>query len=308
MIWLAWRRQRAVAVISAAVTGVLIALLLTVRFIAAARLERDGIAGCDVHTCDDVLMNAFQNDYRDLYFPMVMILFAVPVLLGLFAGAPLFAREVEQGTHVLALTQSVGRVRWWATKVLVAAGPLLVTALALGLASEWTTRTLRLVTGSPIRTPMFETRGLVVVAYALLAFALAATAGLVLRNTLGAFALALGLYVVLLGVTGNVLRPQYAAPERETHSTATEGYDRFEVTGDEWLMRNGYLTADGKEAELPQLCDDDCIRDNGIAWVYLDYQPADRYLRFQLTESAIIAAVALLAAFGGAPALRRLRP
>ncbi|GLZ78719.1 transporter [Actinorhabdospora filicis] len=305
MIWLAWRRQRAVALVSAAVTGVVIALLAVVHFVSAARLERDG---CDVNPCSGDLVTAFQNDFQDLYFPMVMVLFAVPALLGLFAGAPLFAREAEQGTHVLALTQSVGRLRWWATKVLVAAVPLLVTALALGLASEWAARPLNLVMASPIRTPMFETRGLVVAAYALLAFALSATIGLILRNTLGAFALALGLYVVLLLVTGNVLRPQYAEPLREQHSTAEEHYDEFEVAGNSWLMDGGYLKADGSEAEVGEPCLPECVRANRVAWVYLDYQPASRFWRFQLTESAIIAAVALLAAYAGAPAVRRLRP
>src|SRR6185369_14593823 len=39
--------------------------------------------------------------------------FAVrPVLVGVFFGAPLVAREVEQGTHRLVWTQGVTRLQW----------------------------------------------------------------------------------------------------------------------------------------------------------------------------------------------------
>ena len=40
------------------------------------------------------------------------LLFAVPVLLGAFVGAPLLARELETGTFRFAWTQGAGRTRW----------------------------------------------------------------------------------------------------------------------------------------------------------------------------------------------------
>ena len=41
----------------------------------------------------------------------------IPLLLGIFVGAPLVARELERGTHRLAWTQSVTRQRWIAVKI-----------------------------------------------------------------------------------------------------------------------------------------------------------------------------------------------
>jgi hypothetical protein len=40
------------------------------------------------------------------------LMFAVPVLVGAFTGAPLIARELESGTFRFAWTQGAGRTRW----------------------------------------------------------------------------------------------------------------------------------------------------------------------------------------------------
>jgi hypothetical protein len=40
------------------------------------------------------------------------LMFAVPVLLGAFSGAPLLSRELESGTFRFAWTQGAGRTRW----------------------------------------------------------------------------------------------------------------------------------------------------------------------------------------------------
>src|SRR5204862_6772101 len=61
----------------------------------------------------------------------------LPALIGVFIGAPLFARELEQGTHVLAFTQSVSRIRWMSSKILVSAGPALAVVAVLQLLVEW---------------------------------------------------------------------------------------------------------------------------------------------------------------------------
>ena len=45
------------------------------------------------------------------------LVLVVPVLIGMFWGAPLIARELETGTFRLAWTQSVSRVRWLLVKL-----------------------------------------------------------------------------------------------------------------------------------------------------------------------------------------------
>ncbi len=40
------------------------------------------------------------------------LMFVVPVLLGVFVGAPLISRELDTGTFRFAWTQGAGRTRW----------------------------------------------------------------------------------------------------------------------------------------------------------------------------------------------------
>ena len=51
----------------------------------------------------------------------VNLTIAAPLVLGLFWGAPLIAREIETGTHTLVWTQGVSRRRWLAGKLSTAA-------------------------------------------------------------------------------------------------------------------------------------------------------------------------------------------
>jgi ABC-type transport system involved in multi-copper enzyme maturation permease subunit len=53
-----------------------------------------------------------------------VLVVAVPAVVGMFCGAPLVARELEEGTFRLAWTQSVTRTRWLTLRL--AAGGLAV--------------------------------------------------------------------------------------------------------------------------------------------------------------------------------------
>ena len=62
----------------------------------------------------------------------------VPLLTGMFWGGPLIAREVEQGTHRLAWTQSVSRSRWLVTKLgIFALGAAVVAAVLTQVMTWW---------------------------------------------------------------------------------------------------------------------------------------------------------------------------
>ena len=56
----------------------------------------------------DAASTAFTNQYGSLNLVAVLLII-LPVLVGLFWGAPLVAREVEHGTHRFVWTQGVGR-------------------------------------------------------------------------------------------------------------------------------------------------------------------------------------------------------
>jgi hypothetical protein len=120
----------------------------------------------------------------------VLVLVA-PALIGMFWGAPLVAREFEDGTFRLAWTQSVTRRRWLAVRVaVVAAAVLAVTGMASWLVS-WGLAPIVAVDLNRFAPSMFTARGIVAIGYAAFAFALGVAAGALTRRTLPAMVMTL---------------------------------------------------------------------------------------------------------------------
>jgi hypothetical protein len=67
--------------------------------------------------------------------------FLTPFGLGLFLGVPVVAREIEGRTAPIAWTLSRSRSRWLIQRVLALAVVVIVIAAAVGIASEFVTRT-----------------------------------------------------------------------------------------------------------------------------------------------------------------------
>ncbi|MEV0644283.1 ABC transporter permease subunit [Phytomonospora sp. NPDC050363] len=313
MIWVAWRQQRLTVLATLGLGAAIAAAMTVLRLVATSYMDDHGIAGCATAGpgCDSNALHEFYEAFGGIQTPLILLLFALPPVVGAFVGGPLFAREIERGTHVFALTQAIGRTRWWATKLAVGALPALAGMLLLGLVATWAFDPLAYLTSSPVRTPGFETQGLVVAAYTVLAFAIGSTAGLLLRNTLGAMVVTIVLYIVLLVGVGGFLREHYAEPVGRTESIGLDGPTEDEQTlSDTWQVDHAYLDAAGNEVE-PQFKPDcggpeECMRAQGIDAFYIAYHPADRFWRFQLTETALFAGVALLVVGAGAWAVRRV--
>ena len=104
---LTWRLNRSQAKISAAALAAL-AVLLLITGIAMAGTYHGFLGACAAaHTCADAHSLLFQGD--GVLNVVAYATMAVPLLFGLFWGAPLLAREFEAGTHSLAWTQGVTR-------------------------------------------------------------------------------------------------------------------------------------------------------------------------------------------------------
>ncbi len=67
--------------------------------------------------------------------------FLAPFALGLFLGVPVVAREIEGRTAGIAWTLSRSRTRWLVQRVLPLGGAVIVLAAAVGIGSEFVTRT-----------------------------------------------------------------------------------------------------------------------------------------------------------------------
>ncbi len=139
-----------------------------------------------------------------------LVVLVAPALIGAFWGAPLVAREFEAGTHRLVWTQSISRTRWLAVKLAVAGTATIAATALLSALVTWWAAPLDHAAAAVYGT--FDQRDIAPIGYALFAFTLGVTAGLVTRRTLPAMALTLaGLLTVRIIVT-EWIRPLAVAP------------------------------------------------------------------------------------------------
>jgi hypothetical protein len=225
----------------------------------------------------------------------------VPLLFGLFWGAPLVAKEIEDGTHNLVWTQGVTRRHWLRTNV----SWILLAAAAWGasiavLVSWW--RSPENALGS--RFDAFDVQGVVPVAYAVFAVALGIAVGSLVRRVLPAIAVTLGVFVAVRVAVGVYLRPHLLTPLTQTFAL---GGPSGPPPGS-WEISSGLLGPGGislgrgiTPSELPAACVPSgfgekslllpCLVAHGFRRV-VTFQPAGRFWAIQGLETAIFVAAA----------------
>ena len=130
------------------------------------------------------------------------LLFAIPVLLGAFAGAPLLARELESGTFRFAWTQGAGRTRWTLSTLVLPAVVLVAATGAFTGIFYWYFRPFLADKQVSEMLPLaFALLGVAFAAWTLLAYSLAAFLGTLFRRTVPAMAVTLVVYIVLAMAT-----------------------------------------------------------------------------------------------------------
>jgi hypothetical protein len=195
MIWFAWRQNRAQHAVAAAAIAV---VALT-----AALAGRD-----------DGTLRLWSG----------VLVAVAPGVLGVFWGAPLVARELEEGTFRLAWTQSVTRTRWLAARLAVTGlASMAVAGLFSFIVTWW---------ASPLdRAGMdqfgsFDERGIVPAGYAAAAFALGVALGVLLRRTLPAMLTTLVVFTAVRIAFRTWVRPYLIPPLTRSLALdpATTGY------------------------------------------------------------------------------------
>jgi hypothetical protein len=309
MLWLAWRQHR---------TQVLVALAFLV--VVGGALLAHGLRAAGVvdafppgsESRKNVLGQQFGQVSRLLIWSVL-----APTLVGLFWGAPLLAREYERGTHRLAWAQSVTRRGWLGVKLVGLSAAVTVAGALFGvIMGAWAGGfgELRLA-GRLANLDLFVVTGIAPAAWWLFAFALGVAAGAVTLKLLPAMAVTVAVFLVAyVGMFAAGVRQHYAPPVRVEKAAPV-------VAGDPWaintppgaatqlpagalMVRSGWVDPRGAEVTgdatwgCASTSDDylSCMRDKGFRW-YAEYQPADRYWRFQWTEAGLLLAAAI--ALGG---------
>ncbi|MFR9777384.1 transporter [Micromonospora sp. MS34] len=326
MIWLAWRQHRKQLLVTfigfAALAALMIPIGLSMRHTFAdlglpdcvRQLARSDVAPQTVDTCEGAFRQ-FTNRYGSLNLVAVLLL-VLPMLVGLFWGAPLVAREVEQGTHRFAWTQGVGRRHWALVKFGLVVAVTLTAAVCYGLGMSWWVDPLtHAAREGRLGFIVFDLQGVAPIGYSLFAVALGVFAGTVWRRMLPAMTVTLVGFVGVRAAVAVLARPHYQPARTLT----------FPVTGDgplaqgrgDWVLSSGVRDADGRmvapDAQI--MCPPGakgpgggaCGAELGIhpgAYNWQLYQPADRFWLFQGIETGIFVALAAALLY---LALRRIR-
>ena len=206
MIWLTSRQFRAQTVVAAGALAVL-AVAFAVTGPQLVHLYDTTVANCQArHDCQFAI-GAFSSQDTFLQGLVRLVMLVAPALIGIFWGAPLIAHEVEAGTHRLAWTQSVTRLRWLSVKLGLAGLVSMATAGLLSLMVTWWSGPLDRVGTNRLDPTVFSERGIVPIGYAAFAFALGVTAGLLIRRTVPAMAVTLAVFAAV--VSGFALRVRF---------------------------------------------------------------------------------------------------
>src|SRR5438552_3109428 len=174
-----------------AVALTIVAVVLVLTGLDLAHLYDTTVASCAAHHDCSAATTTFTAADGPLQVFSDFLLLVVPLLIGMFWGAPLISREFEAGTFRLAWTQGVTRTRWLAVKLGLGAVASAAIAGLLSLIVSWWSSKLDYVTANPFNSLRFGVRDVVPIGYAAFAFALGLTAGLLFRRMLPAMLTAL---------------------------------------------------------------------------------------------------------------------
>jgi hypothetical protein len=206
VIWVGWRQFRSHAFVAAIALAVVAGLLLVTGVHLDHLYTTYKIEHASCRSSCDLLRSQFLDNYRHVKL-LGSVLLGVPAVIGIFWGAPLIARELENGTFRLAWTQGVSRRRWLATKLGLVGLASAAAAGLYSLAITWWASPLDHVTNDRIGTGLFSQRGIVPIGYALFAFALGVTAGIVFKRAIPAMAATLVGFIAARALTEFLLRP-----------------------------------------------------------------------------------------------------
>jgi hypothetical protein len=210
MLWVTWRQHRALLITVAVVFCAAVAGLLD----AGLRIHHDYAVLIACHPAASAACQGLSNffnstDWHQGLYAHVAVQ-AAPVLVAMFAGPPVVARELETRTHRYAWTQGIGRLRWAVAKLALLGSLLTILAFALSQLLTWFFAPFMTTQKLTVLTPtVFDTSGLSYAAWTLTAFCLGAFLGTLLRRIVAAMAATLGVYVGLAAATWFYLRDHY---------------------------------------------------------------------------------------------------
>jgi hypothetical protein len=313
--WVTWRQHRFQLLVAGAVLGTILVAAAATGIPLHHAYGRDSLESCLPPTARsgcEIVIQRFEGQYGSLA-DTARYLIVLPALAALFVGVPLLTRELEHGTHRFAWTQGVTWTRWLLVKAGLLGLAAAVAGAILSVAVAWWRRPFDELAGR-MSPAGFEIQGLVVPAYMLAALAIGILAAALLRRTLPAMLLALGVFVVARLSVGALLRPRLQEPLHETApGIAPVPRGRDWVLHDSLVDAVGRVITTGREdlairhAQQAGLDPNDYLVSLGWRRA-VTYQPGDRFWTFQALEAGAFVALALACLAAAVWILRRRLP
>jgi hypothetical protein len=302
MTWVMWRQHSNQVYFAAAALGGFVILLLVTGQQMAAQYQSARLTCAQTRTCGDLSTLTLGSP---IMFTLVTLTVAAPGLLGVFWGAPLVARELETGTSQFVWMQTVTRKHWLAVKVGWALLAAAVCVGALAAVVTWWSGPENAIHQGRFGLNQFPIQGIVPVGYALFAVALGIAAGTLLRRTVPAVAVTVGVFTAVRLLVDNFVRPHYQTPLTVVGAV---GHPTGGPEGAAWVLSSTITNPAGQPvqgvplAQAPAVCraligqvDPSryfaCMGDHGFHNI-LTYQPANRYWTFQGIETGIFLTLA----------------
>jgi len=283
LLWVAWRRHRTLILVTAGLVALTALLMVWTGLAPPSKAGRLSLPG-------PLLMDQFYS--TDMFFGAVV---------GVFWGAPLVSREYELRTNLVVWSQDVSGPRWLVGQVALLGAVAACLAAVVGLTMGFLLDSVRGMTGSSYRlfqSDSFEAVPHVQIGYTLFAFAVGVAASTVTRRTLPAMAITAAGFLSVRVVLARWGREHYLPPVHTFEAWSPPGVAYVpQVPEDALYVSSGFGNASGVRKEYPEVCvgvDDTtgCLKDNGVAGHYAEFQPVERLELFRWIETGIFLVLA----------------
>ena len=188
-----WRQHRGALITLVAASAALALAIAAGELDVQGPYARYAAEGCiirPIHVPCGTLANTIAAGTNGLD-ALVIALHVLPVLIGVFLGAPLIARELESGTFRFTWTQGVGRTRFVVTTIVLLAAVVTVATCALGALLTWYAHPFEVVgLESRFQAGFFDTTALAFPAWTLFALCIGTFLGTLIGRVVTAMAAA----------------------------------------------------------------------------------------------------------------------
>ncbi|MBY8886029.1 ABC transporter [Streptomyces sp. PTM05] len=294
LTWLVWRQHRAAFWTMLGLTVVCVAWIAYQRAGMMHYLDRFGWP----HPRTDDWTQGFQPQL-DRLNQVGSVILGVPILLGVFVGAPLLAGDLENGTAKLVASQSVSRVRWLTAKLGITLAVVLVCTGALGVAYGWWVGPVK-ATSQLTWTDetVLDTTGPLPAALTLFTVVGGMAIGLLVRRVLMAMVVTFGFTVVL-----EILWVHFQLSLGSVVTVLTHGGvlgDPPQLPPGAYEVDQSYLTSSGHTVGWSTCSNAPtdkahaaCLASNHIVGWSVKYLPISRMSSMQWTGTAILVALSV---------------